>query len=132
MSVVLLQDHFYNCPICGKELKVNNNEGKDNYVQRMYGSFQQFLCFGPLAEDPLHYYSHLTDKNGKANTLSYQEFSMDLGNKSILVAHNFVAQTTLIKVDHNTKPLELFFILSPDFPYLTSFKRKVRTAITFS
>jgi hypothetical protein len=129
MTVVLCSDHFYNCPICGKQCRVE--EGGTNYVQRMYGSFQQFLCNGPLAVDPLHYYSHMVAKS-EPNKIAYQEFSLDLGSKSILFATNYVAQTTMIKQSHDAKFLELHFIISPDFPDLTSLKKKVRTAITFS
>ena len=129
-KVVLCSDHFYNCPICGMQCRVED-ERDFNFVLRMQGSFQQFLCINPLAEDPLHYYSHMVDK-AAPNTIIYQEFSLDLGSKSILIANNYITQTTAIKNSRESKPLELSFIISPDFPYLTSLKKKVRTAITFS
>ena len=129
-KVVLCSDHFYNCPICGKQCKVE--ESRDfNFVLRMQGPFQQFLCINPLAEDPLHYYSHMVDKS-EPNRIIYQEFSLDLGSKSVLVANNYLTQTTAIKNNRESSPLKLSFILDPDFPYLTSLKKKVRTSITFS
>lgn len=130
MKVVLCSDHFYNCPICGMQCRVEEERGF-NYVLRMQGSFQQFLCINPLAADPLHYYSHMVDKS-EPNTIIYQEFSLDLGNRSILFANNYVLQKTMIKNSHDSKPLELSLIIPPDFPYLTSLRKKVRTAITFS
>lgn len=130
-KVVLCSDHLNNCPICGTQCKVVEEERPHNYVQRMHGSFQQFICFNPLASDPHHYYSYMVNKLDQ-NVIAYQEFSMDLGPKSILFAINYVAQTTLIKQSYDSKFLELFFIISPDFPDLTSLKKKVRTAITFS
>jgi len=66
------------------------------------------------------------------NIIAYQEFSLDLGSKSILFAINYVAQTTLIKQSYDSKFLELSFVIEPDFTNLTSLKKKVRTAITFS
>ncbi len=129
-KVVLCSDHFYNCPICGAKCKVEE-ERPNNYVQQMHGSYQQFICFNPLASDPHHYYSHMVSKVNQ-NVIAYQEFSLDLGSKSILFATNYVAQTTLIKQSYDSKFLELFFVIEPDFPNLTSLKKKVRTAITFS
>ena len=129
-KVVLCSDHFYNCPICGTKCRVEK-ENVHNYVQQMHGSFQQFLCFHPLASDPHHYYSHMVSTASK-NIIAYQEFSLDLGSKSILFAINYVAQTTLIKQSYDSKFLELSFVIEPDFTNLTSLKKKVRTAITFS
>ncbi len=129
-KVVLCSDHFFNCPICGAKCEVEE-EKPHNYVQRMQGSFQQFICLSPLASDPHHYYSHMVSRVDQ-NVIAYQEFSLDLGPKSVLFAANYMAQTTLIKQSHDSKSLELSFVIEPDFPNLTSLKKKVRTAITFS
>ena len=129
-KVIVCSDHFFNCPVCGSKCKIEE-EQPHNYVQRMHGSFQQFICFNPLAADPHHYYSHMVSKM-EQNVLAYKEFSMDLGSKGVLFAINFIAQTTLIKKSHDSKFLELPFVIEPDFPNLTSLKKKVRMAITFS
>jgi hypothetical protein len=66
------------------------------------------------------------------NKLAFHEFSLNLGNKSVLFSNNFLIQKSLIKNNKDSKPLELGFVIMPDFPNLDSLKKKVRTAITFS
>jgi hypothetical protein len=129
-KIVLCSDHYYNCPICGMQCGIEK-KNQYNHVLRMQGSFQQFLCMNPLAQDPLHYYSHMVDP-AEPNIVIYQEFSLDLGSKSVLFANNYNTQLSIIKSSYDTKPLELSFIIAPDFPHLTSLRKKVRTAITFS
>lgn len=129
-KIVMPSDQFFNCPICGNECQVKTETGY-NRTLHVQGPCQIFLCYNPLVSDPLHYYSHIVDKSDP-NKISYQEFSLDLGNKSVMFANNYSFQKTIIKNSYDSKPLELSFIIEPDFPYLTSLKKKVRTAITFS
>jgi hypothetical protein len=131
-QVVLVPDHFYNCPICGQ--KCHEAEEKHGVWQgalRLQGPCQVFLCYNPLPNDPLHYYCHLVEKSAPTR-VAYQEFSLNLGNKHILVLNNFLTQKTSIKNSKDATPLELNFIIEPDFPYFNSLKKKIRTAITFS
>lgn len=129
-EVVLVPDHFYNCPVCGKKCAVEEEKHFGMPV-RLQGPCQVFLCYNPLPNDPLHYYSHVVEKSVPTR-IAFQEFSINLGNKSILVLNNFTTQKTSIKNSRDSSPLELNFIIEPDFPYLISLKKKIRTAITFS
>lgn len=129
-SIELPCDQYINCPICGKTCEVDEVSGYKTPI-RVQGPCQIFLCHNPLVTDPLHYYSHIVDKS-EPERLAYQEFSLDLGTKSILFAINFQQQKSLIKNAKDITPLELDFIISPDFPKLESLKKKVRTSITFS
>jgi hypothetical protein len=101
------------------------------YGMHVQGPYQVFSCYNPLVTDPLHYYTHTVVKSDP-NKILLQEFSLDLGNKSILFCNDLHLQKTIIKMAHDAEPLVLNFIIEPDFPYLTSLRKKVRTAITFS
>lgn len=129
-KVVLATDHFYNCPICGQKCREEEERGH-NTVLRSAKKVQIFLCYNPLVTDPLHYYSHLVDKSAP-NSIAYQEFSVNLGSKHIVFANDFQRQKAIIKNSSDSQPLELDFVIVPDFPFLVSLKKKVRTAITFS
>lgn len=118
------------CPICKKVFKVVEGNGYE-YHFKAAREVKVFLCYGPLASDPLHYYSHIVDQTAPG-ILAYQEFSVDLGHKSILFANDYSKQQTLIRNQRNDAPLELSFLIVPDFPSLTSLKKRVRTAIVFS
>lgn len=128
--IVLVPDHFYKCPICGEQCQVEEESGY-NRILRKQGSFQHFICFHPLVTDPLHYYSHMVDSS-VPNEIQYQEFSLDLGHKSVMFANCYAYRQTSITNSYDSKPLELSFIITPDFPDLASLKKKVLTAITFS
>lgn len=129
-KITLVPDHFCNCPICGKECIRDEAEGYNTpaYAQ---GKCDVFLCINPLAKLPLHYYTHVVDKT-TPNIISYQEFTIDIGNKYVVFALDLVGQKTIIKDSKRDKGLELNLIISPDFPKLSSLVKKIRTAITFS
>jgi hypothetical protein len=129
-EVILSPDDFVKCPICGKECKM---EGGRGYEYGFHGADDVivFLCYNPLATDPLHSYSHIIAVDAPKR-IAQQEFEVDLGNKSILFTNNYQTQHTLIRNSLKDKPLELSFIIVPDFPSLTSLKKRVRTAIVFS
>jgi len=129
-DVVLVPDHYYNCPICGQACLEEKIDGWRT-VLKTQGACQQFICINPLANNPLHYYDHLVDE-ATPNRIAYQEFSIDIGSKYIMFALDLVHQKTLIKNSVNADALELDFIIVPDFPTLGSLKKKIRTAITFS
>jgi len=128
-KVVMPSDQYYNCPICGNVCEFKTETGY-NRVLHMQGPCQVFLCYHPLVTDPLHYYSHIVQRSD-LNVIAYQEFSLDLGNKHIMFANNFESQKAIIKSAHDSNPLEVPFIVEPDFPYLTSLKKRVRTIMTF-
>lgn len=121
MTVVLVPDHFYNCPICGAPCIEDAKQAL----------FQVFLCNNPLVNHPLHYYTHIVEKS-TPHRIARQEFSLDLGPYIVLYASLFKSQKTVIKSQKDVKPLMLDFIISPDFPDLNGLKKKVRTSITFS
>lgn len=121
---------YLNCPICGKTLEVDEEPGWKT-TARVQGTCLVSNCYNPLALNPLHYYSHVVDKDAPEVVL-YQEFSLDLGTRSVLFGSNFQQEKSTIKSVKDVEPLELDFIIIPDFPDLESLKRKVRTALTFA
>jgi hypothetical protein len=129
-KVVMVPDHFYNCPICGKQCEVEEVTGW-NSVYRVQGPCQVFSCIMPLASDPLHCYNHIVFR-AEPNQIAFQEFEVDLGNKSVLFANDYRIQHSIIKNSRDAVPLELSFIIVPDFPSLSSLKKKIRTSLTFS
>lgn len=90
-----------------------------------------FLVITPLVEDPLHYYTHVVQLH-EPDCIAFQEFSLDLGNKNVLVLNNFVTQKTSIKNDKDSTPLELNFILTTNFADMSALKKKIQTSIVFS
>lgn len=125
-----MPEHFYNCSICGNECNAAETEGY-NTPTHAQGKCVVFCCITPLANNPLHYYSHVV-VDADPNMIAYQEFSVDIGSKYIMLALNLVNQKTLIKNTKRDNGLSLDFIISPDFPGLHSFIKKIRTVITFS
>ena len=123
-------DQYVNCPICGKTCDIDEMQGY-NTVLRVQGTCHVFNCYNPLATNPLHYYSHIVEKD-KPEFIAYQEFSIDLGTQSVLFGINHIQQKSNIKTSKNMEPLELDFIIVPDFPSLEHLKKKIRTAIVFS
>lgn len=123
-------DKFSECPICGKTCGVDEVSGY-NTVLRVQGTCRVFYCYNPLASDPLHYYSHIVELD-KPEVIAYQEFSLDLGTKSVLFAINHLQQKSTVKNARDASPLELDFVIAPDFPKLDHLKKKIRTAIVFS
>ena len=128
-NVVLSPDQFNNCPICGQVCSIEEVDGSRIFQRQ--GMCQQFLCINPLAENPLHYYLHLVE-NSEPSRIAFQEFSVDLGKKYILLAFDLVLQKTLIRDSKHGQPLALDFVIVPDFPALESFKKKIRTVLVFS
>jgi hypothetical protein len=111
------------CPICHQECDL-----KDIHTNGRPG-VNNFLCYAPLANEPLHYYSYSVVV--PQNIATTEEFSLDLGNKAVIFAIDFQKKTTAIKSKYLTLPLSFDFIIVPDFPNLISLKKKVRTLITF-
>ena len=128
-KVVFSPDHYFNCPICGQVCREETQDGWNSSI-RVSGKVTNFLCYNPLAQDPLHYYSHIVN-NSEPNKIAYQEFSVDLGKRSVIFAINCNSQVSIIKDNSDAEPLELNFVIVPDFPSLYSLKKKIRTAITF-
>lgn len=117
------------CPICGssKELLTRNSS-------HVYGlnfrDFNEIICHNAMADNPLHYYHHIIDPIDKS--IAFLEFSLDLGHKHILVANNLRTQVTLIKNKKGDQPLELKFLITPDFPDCKVLKNKIQTYTIFS
>lgn len=129
-SYVLKIPTLDKCPICNNVLK----QSKLARFQRfglMLTACKQFLCQTPLPHNPLHYYSHIVYESDYTNLL-VQEFSLDIDTKFVLVINNYVSSKTLIKNSKESEPLELNFIISPNFSDLASLVKKIRTAIIFS
>jgi hypothetical protein len=129
-KIQLLTSDYLNCPICGQLCRHEEIRGYDTPL-RVQGTCQTFLCYNPLANDPLHYYNHIV-LNSDPLLLAYQEFSLNLGHKYVLFGINYNKNISLIKNQRNEAPLELGFVIVPDFPDLDSLKSKTRTAIVFS
>lgn len=132
-KLILVPDHFYNCPICGSPCDVTDPSSGFFYMNLPYvkNPCHVFYCYNPLVTDPLHYYSYIVEKD-KPDIIAYQEFSLDLGAKSILFAINYLQQKSIVKNARDVQPLELDFVIAPDFPKLEHLKRKIKTAIVFS
>jgi hypothetical protein len=122
--------HTLQCPICQQPLLAE--EGSRHRVPRgMQGACQAFICYNPLANLPLHYYSHVVvDSN--LDLIIFQEFSVDLDNKWIIFANNYVDETSSIRSSKNVEPLDVPVLLLPDFPNLDSLKSKIRMSLVFS
>ena len=112
--------HISKCPICGEEL-----------VGSLQGSCQAFSCYTPLADQPLHYYSH-TVAPYAANRIDSQEFSVKLKNKWIIFSNNYLTELSTIKFSTYThQDMATSFLLVPDFPNLENLKNKIRMTLTF-
>lgn len=133
-KLVLVPDHYYNCPICNQPCSQEEVEGYQTVLKKQ-GTCHQFLCINPLPNNPLHYYSHIVEKS-EPTRIAYQEFSinasLDDKLKYYLFGIDLVNQRTLIKNSSSDEPLELNFVIQPDFPALDSLVKKIRTAIVFS
>jgi hypothetical protein len=129
MILDLSVNKYSKCPICSKIFVVEETEG---WRIKIHGIAEArvFLCLNPLASDPLHYYTHIVDTSSP-NQMAIQEFSLDLGNKSVLFSNDYVKKNSQIKFHKDGTPLVFPALLVPDFPKLVSLKNKVRTIITF-
>jgi hypothetical protein len=117
-----------NCPICQGVLTLDVDPPRRVSMQ---GSCQSYDCYTPLDKMPLHYYSH-TVRPVKPHKIISQEFSIDLGNRWVILTNDYSARKTYIKSRHDTDPLMVPVILMPDFPDLENLKNKIRMAIVFS
>jgi transcription elongation factor Elf1 len=130
MKFVFSTDHFYNCPICGMDCRVEDSPKDFNVLLNRNCATQQFFCLNPLAQDPLHYYSHIVDKS-EPNRIAAHEIRVDLEDRYVVLVNNYQIQRSYIRTDSGKYPMETV-LLVPDFPYLTSLKKKIRTALTFT
>jgi len=127
MSYKYKPRHKPNCPICGQKLETV----EEQVTAGLQGPCQEFLCYNPLVNDPLHYYSHKVWRSGRKR-IAYQEFEVNMGNRPIIFVNNFENQTSSVKIDKDKKPLEIPLILRPDFPTLEGLKSKIRMALVFT
>jgi transcription elongation factor Elf1 len=131
MNYILSPDHFYNCPLCGMDCRVEDSPRDFNLLLNKNCAIQQFFCLNPLAKDPLHYYSHIVDKS-EPNRIAAHEIRIDLGNRYVVLVNNYQIQRTYLRTASNKRPLEVPVLLVPDFPHLDSLRKKIRTALTFT
>lgn len=130
MNVVFSPDHFYNCPLCGMDCRVEDNDKDFNVLLNRNCRTQQFFCLNPLAGEPLHYYSHIVDKS-EPNRIAAHEIRVDLENRYVVLVNNYQIQRSFIRTDSSKYPLQAP-LLVPDFPHLISLRKKIRTALTFT
>jgi hypothetical protein len=121
--------HTNQCPICQKELKQDN-------INPVYGGHPRsqpliFICCSPLADDPLHYYTH-TVMSEAPEWIITQEFSIDLGTKYVLFQNNYDLELSSVRSNKEIDALAIPILLVPDFPQLESLRKKIRLSITFS
>jgi hypothetical protein len=129
-EIILLSKQYKVCPICAQILRKEEGRGY-TYDFHSAQNVKVALCFNPLASDPLHSYCHIIDTSAP-DKIAYQEFALDLGNKYVLFANNYQAQTSSIKNNKHGTPFPLPFIVMPNFSDLTSLKNKIRTVLVFS
>jgi hypothetical protein len=126
----MIISHILQCPICQGTL--HQEVGNHLHVPRgMHNTCRVFICYSPLANLPLHYYSHVVS-TADSNEIIFQEFSVDLDNRWIIFSNYYVLETSSIKFSKDGDPLIISVILFPDFPKLESLKSKIRLSITFS
>lgn len=132
--LVLVPDHFYNCPICGQPCDISEPDsylGSQINGAQLQWPCQLFICLNPLAIASLHYYAHFVEKSAP-HRIAFQEFSLSIGNRVYLFANNLKYQESIVKCDSDSKPLFFNFVIEPDFPDLSLLSKKVKTYITFS
>lgn len=132
-ELVLVPDHFFNCPICGQACEMINYPNGFFYMYQTYlqKACQVFICLNLLANCPLHYYAHIVDSS-VPERIAFQEFSLRLSNKDILFGNLLNSQKSIIKSYEDKGPFFFDFCIEPDFPNLTLLAKKVKTYITFS
>src|SRR5271154_3609887 len=118
-----MKNYRTHCPICQGVL-CNDNDGGQY-------SLEKYSCYNPLASDPLHYYHHRVSQVDP-DTLSYQEFSVNLGHRYIIFTNNYSMDTSSIKSAKGSEPLVIPILLMPDFPSLEILKNKIKMALVFS
>src|SRR5581483_8360840 len=109
--------HTQVCPICKNELaqdKLHQKFGKQD-------ACQVFICFSPLADDPLHYYSH-TIKDDGSDWIIFQEFSVDIGSRYVLFNNDYETDKSSIRSAIGQEALDIPVLLIPDFPSLDNLK----------
>ena len=131
-----VSSNLQSCPICGQKLQRLQIGDKIKAPPGFFGLvFPHFVmtsfCYNPTKLDPLHYYGHHTDSL-VPDFIGIQEFSIDLGHRNVLFGNDYVSGISIIKSSTTTKPLELSFLLVPDFPDLTVLRRRIKTSIVFA
>jgi hypothetical protein len=112
MDYINVKPEHY-CPIC--------------HVLLQY-SDEKYFCHSPYKEKPLHYYSH----HIIASKIVYQEFSVDLGNKWVMLCNDYNKKTSNIYFKkRNGISINVPFIINPDFPDLISVSKKIKTVLVF-
>lgn len=127
--MVFIQN-FLNCPICSHALE--NFKGYDKLVAQKIaqGRWQGICQYTCNLSTTNHYYSHGTILTQPDNII-FQELSVEVPNKRILLSNNYFGETSLIKFYDHSSPISIPTILVPDFPDLEKLKNKIRLAITF-
>jgi len=139
--------HVNKCPICHQNLeqdKINplySNVHPSGWQQpcavaRLFSGAVQdvcqvFMCLSPLADNPLHYYSHVVMTTDPKWIIS-QEFSVDIGSRYVLFSNDYLNDKSTVKSNREAQPLDIPVLLIPDFPSLEGLVKKIKLSITFS
>lgn len=118
-----------NCPICSTKLHYTRKNAYCALLGRSL-SHVDARCIKPSVNDPLHYYTCIASEN--IEPILVEEFTIDLGDRYVMIINNYEKHKTIIKTSQNTSPLELNFLIQPDFPKLISTKKKISLSLVFS
>lgn len=122
------------CPVCGNKLLIEKTYNPVGLLKRSYINRTLLVsatCFHTNPDDPLHYYGNFSDAKYPSVVL-FDEFSINIGNKYVMFSNVYSENRSLIWSREGSKSIGLPFIIEPDYPNLTSLKKKVRSSITFS
>ncbi|MFA6609036.1 MAG: hypothetical protein WCT07_03980 [Candidatus Paceibacterota bacterium] len=122
------------CPVCGNELFVEITNNPVGILKRSISNGTSLIsatCFHPNSKDPLHYYGNFSDAK-YPDVVLFDEFSINIGNKYVMFSNVYMENRSLIWSKEGSDSIGLPFIIEPDYPNLTSLKKKVRLSITFA
>jgi hypothetical protein len=127
------------CPICNNKLLIQSGKVTGFDFVKKFCNFNTTFhvktilsatCFHPIQNDPLHYYGHYSDA-ANPDTILADEMSIDIGRRNVLFANVYCQDNSLIWSKKDSKPLELPFIINPDYPDLKNLKKRIKLSITF-
>jgi hypothetical protein len=122
-----MKNYRTHCPICQGVLCFDN----DGRLSNPSPTGEKLYCYNPLASEPLHYY-HQQVSPIDPDTLSYQEFTVNLGHRYVIFANHYTLNTSFVKSARGADALIIPVLLMPDFPSLENLKNKIKMAMVFS
>ena len=120
-----------NCPICSATLNYFNKNKHCPILGRFLNHLEA-SCINPSVNDPLHYYNCIMGDDIEFPVLLAEEFTVNLGDRYVMMINNYETDKTFIKTSRITSALELNFLIQPDFPKLISTKKKISLSLVFS